>query len=274
LQAALYQNHPRRRTPSADEIDAIDPARALRFFQDRFADASDFTFVFVGNFEEERMIELSSRYLGSLPAPRHRETWRDVAPRIPGGVIERNVYKGVAEQGQSVLIFHGPMDYTREERHRLRTMNDVLAIMLREDLREDRGGVYGVQTQASSSVRPDANYQVVVAFGSDPARSPELIDAVMEQIALLQTRGPSEDHLNRVREAQRRERETSLEQNAFWLGTLLFYYQNPDEDIQDIDRYLEMVDATTADDIREAANLYLDKSRFVRVVLFPETMQP
>jgi zinc protease len=274
LQAALYQNHPRRRTPSANEIDAIDPARALRFFQDRFADASDFTFVFVGNFEEERMIELSSRYLGSLPAPRHRETWRDVAPRIPGGVIERNVYKGLAEQGQSVLIFHGPMDYTREERHRLRTVNDVLAIMLREDLREDRGGVYGVQTQASSAVRPDANYQVVVAFGSDPARSPELIDAVMEQIALLQTRGPSEDHLNRVREAQRRERETSLEQNAFWLGTLLFYYQNPDEDIQDIDRYLEMVDATTADDIREAANLYLDKSRFVRVVLFPETMQP
>ena len=73
-----------------------------------------------------------------------------------------------------------------------------------------------------------------------------------------------------MQEQQRRQRETSLEQNGFWLGTINFYYQHPNEDLLDVFRYTDLIDSLTSDDIREAARQYLNTDRYVQVVLYPD----
>ena len=79
---------------------------------------------------------------------RRGETWRDVEPKLPDHTVNVSVSKGIADQSQVLLIFHGPLAYTRENRHALRSMVDVFNILLREDLREARGGVYSVSAQS------------------------------------------------------------------------------------------------------------------------------
>ena len=51
LSAALTQNHLRARPMKAANVDEMNLDRSLAFYKERFADASDFTFVFVGSFD-------------------------------------------------------------------------------------------------------------------------------------------------------------------------------------------------------------------------------
>lgn len=274
LIAALYGNHPRRGVPTLAQIEALSLADAFRLYRDRFADAGDFTFVFVGSFDVGELTALAQTYLGTLPATPREESWRDVAPDLPAGVVTRAVYKGVAPQSQVLLLYHGPLPYDRANRHALRSLADVLTIRLREELREDRGGVYGVGVQAVPVDRPDPFYQLVINFATDPARVEELVAAVQEQIARIQREGVPAELVQKVQEQQRRERETQLKTNAFWLGVLDFHYNHPEEPLDDVLAYPALIDGLTPARIQEAARRFLAGDRYVQAVLYPEAAAP
>ena len=273
LTATLYGDDLRRQFPTLAQVDSLSLEEAYAVYEDRFADAGDFTFVFVGNFDPDTLRSLARTYLGTLPATDREESWRDVAPDLPEGTIRKTVQKGLGERSQVVMLFHGPFDYTQENRHRIRALADVLDIALREELREERGGVYNVGVRASTSDRPDETYQFTVSFTCDPARVDELTGAVLEEIEEVQEDGPAEDDVDKVQEQQRRERETSLEENSFWLGTLDFYYSHEDESLLDVLAYPELIRGLTADEVEAAAERYLDLDRFVQVVLYPEDVE-
>lgn len=270
LVAALYDGDLRRRVPTIEELEAIELDTAHQFFRERFADAGDFTFVFVGNLEPEQLTHLAQTYLGTLPSSQLDTMWQDVAPDRPEGVVEKTAYEGESSQSQVALLFHGPFDYTRENRHALRSLEDALSIRLREALREERSGVYGVQVEASSSHRPDERYQFVVSFTCDPERIDELTEAVFEEIQAYQDNGVPEETLATVKEQQRRDRETELEENGFWTGSLAFHYRYGEEDVRNILRYQELIDAISEEDVQEAARTFLNTDRYVNVRLLPE----
>ncbi len=269
LIAALYDNHIRRIPPTIQMVESIDSDDVKTYYADRFADAGDFTFVFAGSFDVDRLTELAGTYLGSLPAVDRDETWRDVAPDLPEGVVETTVHKGVGQQSWVAMVFSGPFEYDREHRHQIRSLADVLTILLRRDLREDRGGVYGVSINPSTSDRPDETYTMFIYFSCDPERVDELTEAVFAQIETLKTEGPPDDVISTVREQQRRERETDLRTNDFWVSVLDFYYSR-DEDVLDVLRYDELIQSLTAEEIQEAAQRYLDQDRLVKGILYPE----
>lgn len=269
LQAALYGNHIRRRVPTIDMVDALSIDDALQYYRHRFADASDFTFVFAGHFDVDSLTTLAQRYLGNLPAVGRDESWRDVAPDKPERIVRTTVHKGLGEQSAVALVFHGPMKFNREQRHRLRTLSDVLTIMLRRDLREGRGGVYSVGVNASPSGRPDETYTLTISFGCDPQRVEELTQAVFDQIESLKEDGPPADVVATVKEQQRRQRETEMRTNEFWTSVLEFYYSY-DEDPMDVLTYYDLIAAVDAEDVQQAARELLAQDRYVHAVLFPE----
>lgn len=266
---ALYGDNLRRQVPTLEQVNALDLNAAFRIYQDRFADAGDFTFIFVGNFDKQQLKSLAQTYLGTLPTTGREEAWRDVAPDLPEGVVEKEAFKGEDQQSQVALVFNGPFDYTRENRHLLRSLEGVVNIKLREELREERAGVYSTAVQSSTTDRPDETYQFIVFFGCAPDRVEELVDAVFAEIDELKNEGISADYLDKVKEQQRRERETNLEENSFWVGTLDFYYTHTDENILDILSYGDLIDTIDEKDIQAAARQYLNADRFVKVVLYP-----
>jgi zinc protease len=268
--ALLYKNHPRRAVPTIEMIRNIDIEEAHDFYKDRFADLGDFLFTFVGNLEVEELSTLAQTYLGSLPTSGRVESWKDLGIRLPEGELSLDVKKGIADQSQVILIFHGPAEYDPESRHTLRSMVDVLNIKLRESLREELGGVYSVSAQPAVFERPVESYQISVNFTCDPDRLDELVDAVFEQIEILKQDGATEDEMGKIKEQQRRNRETQKESNSFWVSEISFHYTHEDEDLLDILKYEEMIEAIDGSDIQKAANLYFDKNRFIKAVLNPE----
>jgi zinc protease len=94
IDEALTQKSPRRSPDTVATVSQWDLTKSLAFYKARFADASRFTFVFVGSFTPEMLKPLVETYLASLPATHTTETWRDEGIRPPRGVVERTSRRG------------------------------------------------------------------------------------------------------------------------------------------------------------------------------------
>jgi len=237
-------------------------------YRDRFANAGDFTFVLVGAVDTATARPLVERWLGGLPAVDRPERGRDLGIRAPTGVVRRTVRAGQEARGTTQLVFTGPFDYTRENREALSALSDVLDLRLREVLREDMGGTYGVQVGASSMREPRAEYSVGIGFSAAPERVDELTRAVFAQIDSLQRVGPTAEELAKVKEIQRRALQTSLTQNGWWAGQLIFHDRNG-WDPALILKQDALVAAITPATVRAAAQQWLHRERYVQVTLLP-----
>jgi zinc protease len=265
----MAQHHPRSRPLSSALIDSIDLERSFTVYRDRFADASDFTFVLVGAFSVDSIRPLIAKYLGNLPAIRRTEQWRDVGIRSPTGVVERTVHRGLEPRSQTELVFSGTFSFARPERFLLRSVADILEIKLREQLREELGGTYSVSVSAAANRIPREEYSVTVRFGSAPDRVGQLTDAIFAQIDSLTRFGASEKDLTKIREATIRGRETDLKENGFWLGQLVAAEQNGGDPHAFLDQR-DLLALLTTERIKAAASRYLDRKNYVKVTLLPE----
>jgi len=273
---ARYGDSIRRKVPSLEVISSLDLERAFAIYQERFADFSDFTFIFVGNFDLEQMVDWSQRYLGNLPSLDRAETWLDVAPDPPTGVVEVPVYRGQDEQSLTTILFTGPSEDSLDRRLHLRMLEMILDILMREELREALGGVYAFSASASMEPDPDSLYRVSLTFGSDPARVEELVDALFGLIADVQAEGPREDLMEKARAQIVRQREEQLEQNSYWLRVLEYWATEDDVDLTnfvDLEVVESRTDAVTAAEVQASAVDYLPLDRYILVSLYPEEFE-
>ncbi len=269
LASAVSQDHPRARPISVEDIDRMDLDASLAFYEDRFSDAGDFTFIFAGSFDLPTMRPLIERYLASLPATGRTESWRDVGVHFPDGIVTRRVEKGLEPQSRAAIVFSGPFENTRTERNAIRAMASILEVRLRETLREDLGGTYSVGAGASYERIPRSEYTVSINFGSAPERSDALVERVFSEIERLRADGPTAQEVQDAIEALVRAFETNIEQNGFLVSQLYFRYRD-EMDVAGLFRAADDYRRITAAEIQAAAQTYLTTDRYVKVQLFPE----
>jgi zinc protease len=269
LDAALSQNHLRAQPLTPARLVQMNLDKSLAFYKDRFADASDFTFVFVGSFDLATMKPLVERYLGSLPALRRNEAPKDVGMRPPAGVVQKQVKSGIAPRSQVSIVFSGAFE--NDEMHRVvaRTMGDALAGNLQRTLREDLGGTYGVSVDTSFTKRPVAEYRLTINFACDPARTESLVRSAFQVIDQFKKVGPDERQVADARVALMRDFETNSGRNDYLLNRLIFKYEYG-EDVKEVFNLRQFYDQLTVPMLRDAARAYLDTNRYVQVTLLPE----
>ena len=269
VRSAVAQNHFRSRPWTPEVLSEMDLDLSLQAYRDRFADAGDFTFVFVGNIEAERLESLAVRYLGSLPSVGRSESWRDVEMDPPSGVVEQEVNKGLEPQSRVQVVFGGETDWSLQRRLQLEALKQVLDIALRENVREEAGGSYDIGVDAELNRYPDEEYFVYVGFGCAPEQVEPLTELVFAQIDEIREHGPAEQNVRKVREILRREHEQNLKENEYWLGTLQLAYLNDLDPavLLDFEQRLQSISAAS---LQRMAVQLLDPERYVRVVLNPE----
>lgn len=270
LSRILSQNHPRGGGyPTVEDWNGVAFDEVWQAYDERFEDASDFTFFFVGNFEVEEIKPLLATYLGGLPDVERNEQWRDVGVRPPDGVVEETIKKGTDPKSMVNLTFTGEFAYDREEAYKLNSLVQALNIKLIEKIREEKSGVYGISAQARAEKYPYEHYTITVSYPCAPENVDELTEAVFAEIEELRKNGPTPEDVQKVKEAQRREMETNLKENGFWLSSLEEAYFM-DIDPSSIVAYEEMISSLNVEDLKEVANQYFDMDQYVKVVLYPE----
>lgn len=269
LNAILNGYNPRRQPLTVESLDQVDLNRAQELYDERFQDAGDFTFFFVGSFEKETILPFISQYIGSLPATGRNESWVDEGVMTPQGKIQKEVKRGLEPKSRTRIVFPGKFEYTRQNRYDMYSMMQVLNIRLREVLREDMGGVYGVGVWASMSKEPQAEYSLNVTFGCAPDRVQELTDAVLVEIKKLMAEAPDQVNVDKVKEAQRREREINIQSNSYWLNSLAVYYREG-RDLSDFMKFNELIEGFSGQAAQAAATEYFNLDNMIQVTLNPE----
>ena len=262
------QGHFRRRPWSPALLEEVRLDSALSVYGQRFRDAGDFTFLFVGSVRPEELEPLVASYLGTLPGSGKAESWRDPGIRPPRGVVQSTVRKGLEPKSRVQILFHGPFSWSLENRLRFDALGQVLDIELREAVREDAGGSYDVGAGAQVDRYPVAQFVLFAGFGCAPGEVERLSGIVLDKVRLLQSRGPREEDVVKVREGFRRRYQTDLKTNEYWLDTLRFLSMNgaPARAALDYERW---VDGLSVESLRALARS-ISLEEYLRVVLLPE----
>lgn len=268
-----YNKHPRRKIfPSIEDMNKASLDKIVDLYKDRFADASDFTFIFVGNFEVASFSKMVSTYLGNLPSTNRAEQWKDLGIRYTEGKIVEEFERGAAPRSQIQLNFRGKFDWNNaQDRYDFYAMQKLLSIKMRESMREDKGGVYGVGVRGSVSKEPVQEYNITVSFNCDPGKEEELINTALADIENLKKNGVEAKDITKIKETQKQERVKGLKENGFWLNYLSGSYRNnlSPERIQ-LEPYSKLVDGLDSDDLQKMANRIFDMKNYAKFVMKPE----
>jgi zinc protease len=266
----LTKDHPRGSVLRPEEIDKVNLDKAFQIYKERFANASDFKFFFVGNIDLEKAKPLFETYLGSLPSKNETEAFNDIGIRPPEGVVEKEIKKGKEPKSQVTIAFTGKIQDEKDE-SLIRAVSEGLTIKLIENLREEQGGVYGTSANAFIRKYPYASYQVTIRFTCAPENVQKLTNAAYDEIKKVQANGPTTEDLNKVKEARRRDLEKNQKENSYWLGLLERVYTQG-KDINELTEanLRKKIDELSSDQLKETANKYLKFDNRVVVVLNPE----
>lgn len=257
LSEFIYGKNPRYTGfPTAEDMDNADYNLAYEKYKERFADAGDFNFYFVGNIDETKLVELCETYLASLPSTKSNESYNVSDFRPLTGSHKKIIEKGEDPKSSVRITYHGPTDYNEKEAHALSSLAEVLSIKLIEKLREEEGGVYGAGANASISNMPYDWFRFNISFPCGPENVDKLITATMKEVDLLVKEGPTEKDLEKVKKAQILDYKEDLKTNRFWLGQL----KNADylkKDAHNILNFEEAISSLTVADLHNAAKKYL-----------------
>jgi len=272
IDAILSRNSPRRQPETPAEVDQWNLATSLAFYKARFADASNFTFVFVGSFTPGAIRPLVETYVASLPATYAHETWRDLAIAPPTGIVEKTIEKGIEPKSEVALVFSGPFQYDEGHRLALRAMALVLQSRLLDAIRQQLGATYSITATPESHKFPRSEYRVRIDWTCDPARTAMLVQRVLEEIASMKAAPLSEGQMALVRELLQREFESDSQSNLYLLDQISRHYEDGDAaDLAAVGNLPDRIAALTAGAIQQAAQSYLDTENYVKVTLMPQT---
>lgn len=263
-------NHFTSQPLTAERVAALDAAKMLTFYRQRFSNAADFTFFMVGAFTIDDAVPLLARYVGSLPSPAGRPPSRvaDIQLRFPAATERARVEKGREPRSQTVMSFFADPSPNLVEQEQVSAAATVVEIALRDILREELGQTYSVNVGLSQPLPQRGAGHVQVRFGSAPENAPAMIERVLTEIRRLQKEGPSADWVNRTKESARRTYETSLRENGYWLGRLT-RAGLLETDPADIVTRAARIGAITPAVVQDAFNKYFPLDRYTVVTLVP-----
>ena len=256
--------------PTPEKLDEIDLDRAIEVYKERFADASDFQFVFVGNIDMATFKPLLEQYVASLPAINREESYKDLDLKPRSGQISENVYAGVDDKSLVNIVMSGTYDYSLENNGLMQAIANLLSNKMIETLREEMGGVYGAGANYSPTAYPDPMFTFSISFPCKPENVEALTQAALKELEKIKNGEFTEEDLQKIITARKQNYEEQIKQNGYWTSVMSSYLKNG----EDFERILEgnqRADAITKEAVVRAANKYLTKENIIKVVKLPES---
>lgn len=262
--------HPLSKPTKLEDLKKLDQKRCNDIFKERFSDPSDFTFFFVGSFNLDEIKPLIETYIGGISATTKHEKPIDLNIKTPAGTANKVYKKGNEPRSRVNLMWtNEKFEYTRKNRFEVYALMKLLNIKLRENLREDKGGVYGVGIYPGISRIPKPYLSTTCSFACAPENVEKLVNATKDEINDVRKNGCNAENLTKVKEGFLKERELALKENNFWLS-YISGAEEAGESISDIDKYNDWVKALTKEDFKTFVNKYMLDSELKQFVLNPE----
>jgi zinc protease len=263
----VNNRHIRKRPMNLDMLKEVDFKKMEAIYKNRFADASDFTFVFVGNVNIEVVKPLVETYIASLPNIKRKENWKDNNVRFPAGKTYKPFQISMqVPKGSCFVAFQNKAEYTYQNILLASAIEHVLDLRYTETIREKEGGTYGVSARISISKYPINQVMVNMFFDTDPAKANHLIGIIHSELEKIINEGPTEVDLNKAREYFLKTRQERLRENRFWSSAIKEYYANG---VDMFTGYEGMVQNLKSAEVQKAAQKLFNNANMLQVIMGP-----
>ena len=246
-------------------IDKIDYDKLMEMYKDRYKDASDFTFIFVGNIDIAKDKDLIAEYLGALPAINRKETFRDTKLEMRKGTYKNEFIKQQETPKSSVfVVYNGKCKYNQKNNILMSMTSQILDLVYTEKVREEEGGTYGVYVGGSLSKYPKETALLQIIFDTAPDKKDKLMKIIFAEAENLAKAGPSDANLKKVKEYMLKKHTEDLKENRFWLGSIDEYIFTGVDMIKD---YENLVNSITAKEVQKFADDLMKQKNEVEVTM-------
>lgn len=260
----FYENNKRVEPLETAQIDALKLNELKEIIKDKFTNAASYTFVIIGDTDEERLLPLIKKYIATLPKLGEAEEFKDDGVRsIKGQHTFKREYQSTKRSDVGINIVNSDAKYSFEGAIRLRALSEILKTALREKIREDKGQTYGFSLNAKLSRYPFEHSDMLISFTCDPSNTDKIIAEIKEIIASIKSSGAIlPKHLEDFKAQSEISIKKDYEKPEFWQKLIISnkIYNMP---LYTADEYTSAVKAITNEDIKEAAKLYLDDKNMV-----------
>jgi zinc protease len=255
--------------PSAAELAEFDVEVAASLFEERFGNAADFAFAFVGDFDTAMMSELAASYIGTLPGTGTSSGYVDNQPLPPREVQIRTVEAGVGNQGRLGMFFTNEFEGDLNDRLTARLVELILTARLRERIREELSATYSIEAGIDLQRDPDSFSESFIMSSGDPDGLVEIADEILADLESLQSAGPSAEEFATAVEQLRDELE--LLDNRTLANALITNHLYPDQPVAEVADGYQMLDGLTADQVQAMATIAFDLDQRIEVRLVPRS---
>ncbi|SFV55138.1 Probable zinc protease pqqL [hydrothermal vent metagenome] len=249
----FYKNNPRIIYDTNETINRLNSDDMLKIFKDRFSDMNNFHFAIIGDIEVKKIEKLIAKYLGNLPTKEREESFVDRKKEYLEG--NQKFIKDYNNENISnvAILFKSRLAYTKKRELALDAMTSILKVRLRELIREEKSGVYGIGVSTEISRLEKNRSTAKIRFSCDPKRRAELISAVYGVIETLKKDSVTNKELDVYKKKFHKSYETAMRENYYWLSYMVdsYRYGTP---IEDILKLPKMVDNVSKDDVKKIAN--------------------
>lgn len=251
IASILYNNNVRAKRMRSEDVGKISYDRILEIYKERFANAADFDFYFVGDLNADSVAPLLEKYLGALPVSKKTEKDK---------VIDRRLTKGertcIFEKEQDTpnatvnFVYHAPLKDNMRNDILVDMLEQAMSMLYTETVREDEGGAYGVPVSASLSEYPEEIAVVQIQLPTAPDKLDRMMQIVYDGVEKVCNEGPSEDYLQKIKEYMVRSHAENLKKNGYWMNQMVNLTRfNTDY----VTGYDEAVQSITTADVKELA---------------------
>ncbi len=224
LNAALLNNITNdnyRLPPTVANIEDIDVNRSDKLWREFTANAAEYTFAIVGNFDPQKAEELACRYIGSLPGhefePRHlrRPVINDTCRAIPVALKQISARCPVKE------FMAGDCVYSYRNELMMEIYDLIAGGLLNYFLREDMHLTYGIEV-TSCIDKPAGKWETTLEYDVSHESLMKVVNITGNVLlAIRDGRVVDQAYFDSVKKQMQQRHDLEVKTNAYWLNALL-----------------------------------------------------
>ncbi len=253
-----------------DEAGQVNYDRIMEVYKDRFADVSDMTVYVIGDFDRDSLMMLTERYLAALPGYGRTEKAKDIGYHLFSGDV-KNYWTRKMETAQDKVYFFwtGDCPYTARNVLLAKMVGQVFSGIFREELRENRGWTYHVDTHCSLVTDQNGDdgpvtfmpLNVTVTAGKG-AEARDIIEKIINDVTVA---GITDEQLDKVKKYYSKVYDEDIEDNTYWMAMMRNWVKNG----VNLDRdYRQLLNSITVADVQDFVARYINTGN--RLILLME----
>ena len=266
----VLNNHDWHSKPfHVEDLQQISYDRVLEIAKERTANAANYTFFFVGNFDEAVIRPLIEQYIASLPGKKAKlSNWVNFDTHPEGQTINHFTRKMETPKANARIYWYDTKTpYSLENDIKASMLGQVLGKIYLQKIREDAGAAYSAGANGYATINGDRPFTTIMAYCPVNPDMSEVALKIMNDGIVEACKTIDATTLKEIKELMIKDHSTEVKENNYWMNTLIGFVTRG---IDDHTGYEQIVNAQTPETLAAFARQILAAGNKVEVLMLPE----